>query len=197
MLASVNHLSNVAGTLERAGETIRGLGELGENDPDADAGGAWRRSAVGDAVDELTGGRKNVVTGALVGGGELAAGVLGGVGGIFTKSIAGKSRGSRASRTAPRAAWWARPLALRRAPSASARVVEGVEATVGDVQDGVTEALVATDATALAAAKRDRVACRSPCAATASCARGTSATPRGAAVVASQFQQRRGTLWTP
>ena len=29
VLASVNHLSNVAGTLERAGETIRGLGELG------------------------------------------------------------------------------------------------------------------------------------------------------------------------
>ena len=35
--------------------------------------------------------------------------------------------------------------------------MEGVEATVGDVQDGVTEALVATDATALAAAKPRRL----------------------------------------
>jgi hypothetical protein len=95
VLASVNHLSNVAGTLERAGETIRGLGESDVGDKNAedkdakDGGDGFRRSAVGDAVDELTGGRKNVVTGALVGGGELAAGVLGGVGGIFTKSIAG------------------------------------------------------------------------------------------------------------
>jgi hypothetical protein len=38
----------------------------------------------------------------------------------------------------------------------AARVVEGVEATVGGVQDGVTEALVATDAAALAAAKPRR-----------------------------------------
>ena len=160
VLASVNHLSNVAGTLERAGETIRGLGELGENDPDADAGGASaRRSAVGDAVDELTGGRKNVVTGALVGGGELAAGVLGGVGGIFTKSIAGfkKSGLQGLADGAARGVVGAATSTAAGAVGFAARVVEGVEATVGDVQDGVTEALVATDATALAAAKPRRL----------------------------------------
>ena len=160
VLASVNHLSNVAGTLERAGETIRGLGELGENDADADAGGASaRRSAVGDAVDELTGGRKNVVTGALVGGGELAAGVLGGVGGIFTKSIAGfkKSGLQGLADGAARGVVGAATSTAAGAVGFAARVVEGVEATVGGVQDGVTEALVATDATALAAAKPRRL----------------------------------------
>jgi hypothetical protein len=159
VLASVNHLSNVAGTLERAGETIRGLGELGENDADTDAGGASaRRSAVGDAVDELTGGRKNVVTGALVGGGELAAGVLGGVGGIFTKSIAGfkKSGLQGLADGAARGVVGAATSTAAGAVGFAARVVEGVEATVGGVQDGVTEALVATDAAALAAAKPRR-----------------------------------------
>ena len=38
----------------------------------------------------------------------------------------------------------------------AARIVEGVEATVGGVQDGVAEALLPTDAAALAAAKPRR-----------------------------------------
>ena len=110
-------------------------------------------------MDELTGGRKNVVTGALVGGGELAAGVLGGVGGIFTKSIAGfkKSGLQGLADGAARGVVGAATSTAAGAVGFAARVVEGVEATVGDVQDGVTEALVATDATALAAAKPRRL----------------------------------------
>ena len=161
VLASVNHLSNVAGTLERAGETIRGLGERdgGVLDDEGGGGDGFRRSAVGDAVDELTGGRKNVVTGALVGGGELAAGVLGGVGGIFTKSIAGfkKSGLQGLADGAARGVVGAATSTAAGAVGFAARVVEGVEATVGGVSNGLEEALVATDAAALAAAKPRRV----------------------------------------
>ena len=160
VLASVNHLSNVAGTLERAGETIRGLGERdgGVLDDEGGGGDGFRRSAVGDAVDELTGGRKNVVTGALVGGGELAAGVLGGVGGIFTKSIAGfkKSGLQGLADGAARGVVGAATSTAAGAVGFAARVVEGVEATVGGVSNGLEEALVATDAAALAAAKPRR-----------------------------------------
>ena len=86
VLASVNHLSNVAGTLERAGDTIRGIsGSLNRDGKDKDNSddgdddtyeSSPRRSGLGDAMHDLTGGRKNVVTQTLVGSGELVGGVL-------------------------------------------------------------------------------------------------------------------------
>ena len=166
VLASVNHLSNVAGTLERAGETIRGLSggnnasqnsKVGDSSDD-DLESNPRRSAMGDAMDELTGGRKNVVTGALVGGGELVGGVLGGVGGIFTKSIAGFKKSGLQGLVdgAARGVVGAATSTAAGAVGFAARVVEGVEATVGGVQDGMEGVLSATDAAAFAAARPRR-----------------------------------------
>ena len=84
--------------------------------------------------------------------------MLGGVGGIFTKSIAGfkKSGLQGLADGAARGVVGAATSTAAGAVGFAARVVEGVEATVGGVQDGVTEALVATDAAALAAAKPRR-----------------------------------------
>ena len=142
VLASVNHLGNVAGTLDQFGETIRGLEHLvgdgggGDGSPRA---GPDEGAYVGTAMDELTGGHKNVVTGALVGGGELAKGVLGGVGGIFTKGIAGFQKSGLqgfAQGTAQGVVGAATSTAAG-AVGFAARVVEGIDATVGMAQDGV------------------------------------------------------------
>ena len=89
-------------------------------------------------MDDLTGGHKNVVTGALVGGGELAKGVLGGVGGIFTKGVAGfKNRLQGLAQIAAQGVVGAATSTAAGAVGFAARVVEGIDATVGMAQDGV------------------------------------------------------------
>ena len=143
VLASVNHLGNVAGTLDQFGETIRGLETLvvdgdggGDGSPRA---GPDEGAYEGTAMDDLTGGHKNVVTGALVGGGELAKGVLGGVGGIFTKGVAGfqKSGLQGLAQGTAQGVVGAATSTAAGAVGFAARVVEGIDATVGMAQDGV------------------------------------------------------------
>ena len=166
VLSSVNHLGNVAGTLDQFGDNIRRLGNLGlkdagdatngdggdgggsDDDDDASTrdaeypyagaagfvvGRAGSSSVVAAAVE------KNVITGALTGGSELAMNVVGGVGGIFTKSAAGFQR----SGISGLATGTARGIgglvagAAAGAVGAVARGGEGVDATVGAAQDQV------------------------------------------------------------
>ena len=156
----------MAGTLDQFGDNIRRLGNLGlkdagdatngdggdgggsDDDDDASTrdaeypyagaagfvvGRAGSSSVVAAAVE------KNVITGALTGGSELAMNVVGGVGGIFTKSAAGFQR----SGISGLATGTARGIgglvagAAAGAVGAVARVVEGVDATVGAAQDQV------------------------------------------------------------
>lgn len=106
VLASVNHLGNVAGTLDQFGDKIRELGDKFDieggsgtaggagggrggygDDDDGGAGGDGRGE--GSALGDLAGGHVNVVTGIAAGGGELAKGLIGGVTGIFSKATSG------------------------------------------------------------------------------------------------------------
>ena len=197
VLSSVNHLGNVAGTLDQFGDNIRRLGNLGLKDA-GDAtngdGGGGGGGGGGDDDDDATtkdaeypyagaagflvGGRagggvvaaaveKNVITGALTGGSELAMNVVGGVGGIFTKSAAGFQR----SGISGLASGTARGIgglvagAAAGAVGAVARVVEGVDATVGAAQDQVKGAQTPPP--------RFAVACLSRRGATASSGLGT------------------------
>jgi hypothetical protein len=179
VLTSVNHLGNVAGTLDAFGDNIRRLGNLGMDDgsgkkkkgsgsiDDSDSdddyamgedaeypyvgaagvgtGAASSRSGVAGVVE------KNVITGAITGSSELAKNVLvDGVGGIFTKSIAGfqKSGISGLATGTARGIGGLVTGAAAGAVGAVARVVEGVDATVGAAQDQVKGG---GDATAAAA----------------------------------------------
>jgi hypothetical protein len=140
VLASVNHLGNVAGTLDQFGNKIRELGDKfdssdGGGDGDGGGGGRGEGSALGD----LAGGHVNVVTGIAVGGGELAKGLLGGVSGIFSKAATGfqKSGLHGFATGAAQGVVGAATSTAAGAVGFAARVVEGIDATVGAAQDGV------------------------------------------------------------
>merc|ERR1719263_753711 len=163
VLTSVNHLGNVAGTLDTFGDNIRRLGNLGMEDPgkkkkgsiddsDSDDDDAMGEDAeypyvgaagVGTGTTSSRSGvagvvEKNVITGAITGSSELAKNVLvDGVGGIFTKSIAGfqKSGISGLATGIARGIGGLVTGAAAGAVGAVARVVEGVDATVGAAQD--------------------------------------------------------------
>ncbi len=165
VLTSVNHLGNVAGTLDTFGDNIRRLGNLGMEDPgkkkkgsiddsDSDDDDAMGEDAeypyvgaagVGTGTTSSRSGvagvvEKNVITGAITGSSELAKNVLvDGVGGIFTKSIAGfqKSGISGLATGTARGIGGLVTGAAAGAVGAVARVVEGVDATVGAAQDQV------------------------------------------------------------
>ena len=146
-LASVNHLGNVAGSLDQFGETIRGFGSQGshsESDKNGSGGSGARGGSARDeressAMAELTGGHVNVVTGALVGGHELVSGVLGGVAGVFTGAAGGFREAGVAGAVGGlgRGVVGAATSTAAGAVGFAARVVEGIEGTVGGGLDGV------------------------------------------------------------
>jgi hypothetical protein len=85
VLASVNHLGNVAGTLDTFGDKIRELGdkfdaETGGGGSGGYGGDGGNGRGEGSALGDLAGGHVNMVTGIAAGGGELAKGVIGRVG---------------------------------------------------------------------------------------------------------------------
>ena len=157
VLASVNHLGNVAGTLDSFGDKIRELGDKfessssisgGGGDDDGGGGGGGVGGGgrghgdgrgEGSALGDLGGGHVNVVTGIAAGGGELAKGLIGGVSGIFSKATSGfqKSGLQGFAQGAAQGVVGAATSTAAGAVGFAARVVEGIDATVGAAQDGV------------------------------------------------------------
>ena len=152
VLASVNHLGNVAGTLDTFGEKIRTLGSSfepqdgqhgsgyeGAGSSGVPSEGPSGGSGEGSSFGLLGPGQKNVVTGIAAGGGELAKGLLGGVTGIFSKATSGFQRSGLQglARGAAQGVVGAATDTAAGAIGFAARVVEGIDATVGEFSDGV------------------------------------------------------------